>query len=96
MNTKSGIKLTPVGKRFADVVKRELADPDSTISQAVRNLKGWKHQVKQHPREFQFALEGYYPKSVVVRCGTRKDKDSVPICSIEDMSIWYKAFPDLE
>ena len=101
MSTKSGwgpnkityprLKLTPKGKRFADVVRRELARPDSYVSLAVRNLKGWQHQVKQHPREFRFILDGVIYKTVGVVPIKREVYDAIRMGYFVDMSIYYHA-----
>jgi len=43
------IKLTPKGERFGDKIRRQLSDPDSSLSQAVKNLKTWKYIIKGRP-----------------------------------------------
>jgi hypothetical protein len=40
------IELTPKGQRWGDIIRKELSDPHSPISQAVKNLKTWKYIVK--------------------------------------------------
>jgi hypothetical protein len=51
------IKLTPHGKRWADVIRRELKDPESIVSYAVRELRAWKRLCDSWPKEFKLELE---------------------------------------
>jgi len=49
------IKLTPRGNRFADVVKRELADSDSELSKITRHFRAYKIIVANN-KYFEFIL----------------------------------------
>jgi hypothetical protein len=40
------IRLTPKGKRWGDVIRKELTDPDSRLSCVVREFKAWTRIAK--------------------------------------------------
>ena len=48
---------TPVGKRWGDVIRRELSDPDSELSMAVRAFNAWKRLCKNDPELYQMSVD---------------------------------------
>lgn len=49
--------LTPKGNRWTDVIRKELADPDSQLSHITREFKAWKRLCNSRPKEFQLEID---------------------------------------
>lgn len=83
------IKLTPKGKRWGDVIRKELADPDSLISKAVRELKAWHRLSKTNDRiQLELTCLGNIQVACYGYCV--HDADRTDICPLNDVSYLFR------
>lgn len=76
------IKFPPKGKRWGDVIRRELADPHSRLSETVREFKAW----------IRLAKTNKYIKLEVDYCGyicVRQRDDVTHISGMTDVSYLF-------
>jgi len=83
------IKLTPKGKRWGDVMRDCLSDPEHEVSRAVRNRNAWWRITKNNSRDYKWELGlmgGLYIEKIGPR-GTINEQE--PMSYFPDVSLWY-------
>ena len=79
------MKLTPKGKRFGDVVRQHLADPNSDLSKITRQFNAWKRLERSDSKTVTLILTRFGIK--VVKNERFGSADS--ISAFDDMGFWW-------